>query len=917
MSRSRVWRTVVAAAVAVSTTLLGPSPGAWAAPGDPADAYGSVLNVLPPGQAGNNSAARLAEVLAKDPENRYADGTTPRNFANQLEMYDRLNTADPAQVTELSPYFKKASFTPECDGPCTVRTFPDRPGLTITWDRYGVPFIKGRSARDVYFGAGYAGTLERMFLQDVLRNTGAARSAEFLGPTEDNIAMDQEMLRSAPYTDAEADAQIAAVKERYGEEGERLVSGLDGYVAGINAAQDKLCPAGAATGPECPSEYAALQRTPKKWERSDVVHVAGLLGGIFGKGGGAEYGNAMWFQKLREKYGEDEARKVYDDLRHKNDPEAPTTSTREAPYGGSGGIDPGRAGVAMPDLRPAATAGGTGTRVENGGLPDLGNLLGKKSPGTLDLPKGKLDLGKVSRGMSNAALIAGNRTRDGHPLAVFGPQTGYFAPQLWTEQVLDGPGIKSRGVGFAGTNLVVQVGRGTDYAWSPTSSSSDIVDTVVEPLCEPGGGEPTVESEGYLRDGRCEPMRKRIHEETALPTAAGQAPPQHLKFLVLRTHHGIVQLRTTVDGEPVAIVTQRSSYEHEVDSVVAFSRLNNPDVVRDAPSFQRALEAMDLTFNWHYADDRDIAYYSSGLLPRRSDEVEFDLPRWGDSTYDWQGFEPFRTHPMEINPPTGYLVSWNNKPAPAFAAADDTWGYGPVHRSLALSDRLSGMAEKGDATPQSLLGGVQDAATVDSRAFYVLPRLLRVIGDDPSLAEPAALLRAWLADGAHRVDRDRDGSYSHQAAIALFDAWWQSESDGVAKDVLRGGLGSLADDLPKGLDDHPRQGRGSAWNGVPWYGYVDKDLRKASGLPVREWHRSYCGDGSLEACRAALRGSLSDAVRRVLSKQGKARVGELTYDKHTDDIRSVAVGLTGVRPVDWQNRPTFQQVVQFTGGRRE
>jgi hypothetical protein len=44
-------------------------------------------------------------------------------------------------------------------------------------------------------------------------------------------------------------------------------------------------------------------------------------------------------------------------------------------------------------------------------------------------------------------------------------------------------------------------------------------------------------------------------------------------------------------------------------------------------------------------------------------------------------------------------------------------------------------------------------------------------------------------------------------------------------------------------------------------------------------------------------------------------VQQLTYDKTQDDIRSATAGVVGVRPIDWQNRPTFQQVVAFTGHR--
>src|SRR5690606_14959219 len=122
----------------------------------------------------------------------------------------------------------------------------------------------------------------------------------------------------------------------------------------------------------------------------------------------------------------------------------------------------------------------------------------------------------------------------------------------------------------------------------------------------------------------------------------------------------------------------------------------------------------------------------------------------------------------------GYLVSWNNKPASGWSAPDDIWGWGSVHRSQALSDRIERVIRRhGTVSAARLAGLVQDAATVDSRARYTLPWLLEVIGDDPRTARARRLLRAWLADGAHRVDRDRDGAYAHQAAIALFDTWWQ------------------------------------------------------------------------------------------------------------------------------------------------
>jgi hypothetical protein len=203
------------------------------------------------------------------------------------------------------------------------------------------------------------------------------------------------------------------------------------------------------------------------------------------------------------------------------------------------------------------------------------------------------------------------------------------------------------------------------------------------------------------------------------------------------------------------------------------------------------------------------------------------------------------------------------------------------------------------------VGAVQDAATVDTRAERVLPALLNALGDvdagtDPLLTEAVTLLRSW---SAHREDRHRHGTYTDAAAIALFDHWWAS---GVARDVLRGTLGSLVDELPKVLDDHPSRGIGSAFNGVAWYGYVVEDLSKRT-----IWHRRYCGGGNPMVCSTQLRASLIGAARRILAEQGVTTLAALTYDKSTDAIRPVTAGVVATRPIDWQNRPTFQQVIRF------
>ncbi len=737
--------TTLMTGLAVLSGVLGGVPTASGA--EPVDPYGTVRNILPPGQSGTVTAADLVEVGPS----REATATTPENFADQLEMYDALTKRNPETLTrgDLDTLYKRSTFTPES----VARQASPKPGVDISWDRFGVPYVNGATYDDVMFGSGYAATRDRMFLMDALRHAGAARMAEFAGDTPGNLAMDRTQLANAFYTKEEAQAQIGRIAERYGEEGERLAHAVDAYIAGINAAQDDMCPGGLPTGPECPVEYAALQKTPQPWTRADVVYVASLVGGIFGKGGGQEYDNALWLQRLMSRFGIKKGARIYDDLRHKNDGDAPTTSSVRTPYGG-GGVDPRRPGVALPDPG-GPTAPGSGSELNGGTLP--GAPASNTAP-SMDLPGMSIAVPLTEHGMSNALLVAGKHTTTGRPIVVFGPQTGYFTPQLLTEQVLVGPGIKARGVSFAGTNLIVQLGRGEDYAWSATSASNDNVDTVVERLCNTDGSKPTVESEAYRRGGRCVPMERFEHTETTLPGGGSQEPPAQHTFLVLRTRHGLVQRRTTVDGVPVAIVRQRSTYGHEVDSAIGFARLNDPGYVHDAASFQKAVSAIDYTFNWFYADDRDISYYSSGLLPVRADGVDYDLPRWGDARYDWQGWLPFGRHPRQTNPDSGYLVSWNNKTAPGFAAADDIWGYGSVYRSLALEDGLKREIRGGAKLDAPGVTGVMaEAATEDSRARYTLPWLLKVIGDDPKTraarARPHRLAQARRAAGGPRPRR--------------------------------------------------------------------------------------------------------------------------------------------------------------------
>jgi hypothetical protein len=403
-----------------------------------------------------------------------------------------------------------------------------------------------------------------------------------------------------------------------------------------------------------------------------------------------------------------------------------------------------------------------------------------------------------------------------------------------------------------------------------------------------------------------------------------------------RTALGIVTARATSRGKPVIYTRLRSTYFHETDSGLGFSYFNTPSKIRNAEDFQRAASLIGYTFNWFYADDRDIAYFNSGLNPARAPRVDQSLPL--HARHEWRGFdpqaltsevEPPASHPQALNQP--FITSWNNKQARGTRAADSQWGFGPVYRSQPLDDRIRrGIAGEAKMSLVELVDAMEDAGTVDLRGDKVLPWALRVLGRprDPVLREAIAALRAWRRDGAHRRDRDSDGEYEHPYAIRVMDAWWPLWLDAQFKPVLGQELFDEIENVLE-IDNPPNnhgQHLGSAYQGG-WYGYAQKDLRRLLGRRVRgRYSRVYCGGsrrnrkGSLRGCRRRLAKTLRRAIAIDHDQlyTGDARCESQTGPRRQwcyDAIYFMPLGGITQPPIHWINRPTYQQVVEVQGHR--
>jgi acyl-homoserine lactone acylase PvdQ len=588
------------------------------------------------------------------------------------------------------------------------------------------------------------------------------------------------------------------------------------------------------------------------WTPTDVVATTCLLGARFGSGGGAEASRAELLSALEQQLGAAKGLSVWNDLRELQDPETPTTLATRFPYG-----------------------------PQQAGAPEAGNVV--LADTSVQAPSAALHL------MSNALLVSGKRSASGHPIMVAGPQLSYFYPEFFFEIDMEGGGVSVRGGSLAGIPNVL-IGRGPDYGWSFTSAESDNVDTFAETLC---GGD----DHHYLYKGSCRAMTQF---DAGVVKGSPGTPDTQVAFW--ETVHGPVIGYGTANGQRVALASDRSTRGRELKAALDVYDLSTGRV-RSPQQFVSDLERFEMTFNGFYVDSKHIAYVSTGRLPIRAPGVDPGLPTVGTGAYDWRGFLAPAAHPHAIDPASGELVNWNNKPAPGFAASDLNWAYGAVQRVTLLKRGLDAKAKQ---TPTGIVTAMNTAATQDIRAVLEVPLLQALLqgSQAPSARDQQLLdlLVAWHDHGGSRLDRNLDGTIDDPGA-AIMDAAWPGIADAVFRPVL-GSLATRFEQLDPPFDLAMFAGATR---------YVDKDLRTLLGRAVKgPFANRYCGDGDLAACRTAVWAALDAAGNQLAAAQGPDPTA-WRADATADRVH-FAPGILQAT-MRWTNRPTFQQVLSFGGHR--
>lgn len=614
--------------------------------------------------------------------------------------------------------------------------------VTIRRDAYGMPHVYADTVYGIFYGYGYAVAQDRLFQMEMARRSTQGRVAEVLGASM--VAFDKSIRGN--FSPERIQRQLAALPAA-----DRQV--LDGYAAGMNA---WLARVRAQPGQLMPKEFNDLGFAPADWTAYDVAMIfIGTMANRFSDAN-SEIDNLALLTALKDRHGEADAMRIFNQLRWLTDSRAPTTVPPE-----EGSYQPAvfqpegadKLAYALPRydgtppmlervVRDPATRG-----VVDGAPATLRAQLAEQyaqsgQPGIAGFPT-----------TSNMWIVGRDHAKDARSILLNGPQFGWWNPAYTYGIGLHGAGFDVVGnTPFAYPSILF--GHNAHVAWGSTAGFGDDVDIYAEKL-DPA------DRNRYFHDGQWKTLEKR----TDLILVKDAAP---VTLDVYRSVHGLIVKFD--DAQHVAYAKARAWEGFELQSLMAWTR-KTQSANWEQWKAQAARHA--LTINWYYADDRgNIGYAHTGFYPRRRPGHDPRLPVPGTGEMDWLGLLPFSTNPQVYNPGQGFIANWNNQPMRGYPSTDlfaIVWGQ--ADRYAEIETRLKAMtANGGKVSPQQMWDLIRTTSYADVNRRHFLPFLQRAVQGLPA-DDPRARLVAGVAAWDGMMTSEREPGYYDNAGPAVMDAW--------------------------------------------------------------------------------------------------------------------------------------------------
>jgi len=343
---------------------------------------------------------------------------------------------------------------------------------------------------------------------------------------------------------------------------------------------------------------------------------------------------------------------------------------------------------------------------------------------------------------SNNWAVAGNLTASGRPMLANDPHLPIQMPSIWLPMRFEVAGTRVEGVTLPGLPGVV-LGRNDAVAWGFTNLYTDVQDLYRESIADGRADRGT----GF------EPVVTRVE---TIPVRGANAE----RLEVRETSHGpIVKGDLALKWTALDPATLRLP-------IVAIGRS------RSREEFERALDGFlgpAQSVVWASADGH-IGWRATGLIPLRREGTDGSVPYDGrDAENDWKGFLSGERLPRVVDPPSGYLVTANNRvigtgfPVPV---STHFW-------SAARARRIRDLIEEAKASGRKLDRAAMEAIQLDvlslesreiARAFssFLPSDLAKLLSEWDGRAAPSApqflvvrTLKRKLADRTLRTWRVR------------------------------------------------------------------------------------------------------------------------------------------------------------------